>query len=85
MASMMALYDRLAHPYLWVRRMSVTAVHVRSQDIQDPVRQGFLLPSKHPFLMEIHGKHGFRKRPLRSIADLAAMPLSRGATYAKKP
>lgn len=50
MASMMALYDRLAHPYLWVRRMSVTAVHVRSQDIQDPVRQGFLFAEQTPLL-----------------------------------
>ena len=50
MASMMALYDRLAHPYLWVRRMSVTAVHVRSQDIQDPVRQGFLFAEQTSLL-----------------------------------
>ncbi|MDY2739315.1 MAG: DNA methylase [Acidaminococcus sp.] len=52
MASMMALYDRMAHPYLWVRRMSVTAVHVRSQDIQDPVEEVSLFAEQTPRLDE---------------------------------
>ena len=84
MASMMALYDRLAHPYLWVRRMSVTAVHVRSQDIQDLFGKGSFC--EQTSLLDGDPREArLQEAALESIADLAAMTLSRGATYAKKP
>ena len=50
MASMMALYDRLAHPYLWVRRMSVTASMCAPRIFRTLFGKGFLFAEQTPLL-----------------------------------